>query len=304
MFEQYHGLDISFFMGKTRVRVLNIALERMERSIPGHSHGAGSYELHYTASGCGQLLAGERLYNLAPGSMYLVGPHAVHAQIPDLEKPPEDYCVYMQLIRGEEDANEVAERFANVHFWIGQDEQGMLPLFERLFQELRNRPVGYTLWVETLVKQLILCVVRDVCPAPGTQRFEPATPEEAQAFIIEESFLYEYPTLTLRRLADKLGLGVRQTQRLLMERYGKNFQTKRGEARMSAASILLAYTGRSVASVAEELGYSSAEHFTVAFKRWFGISAGEYRKQHAVKAAQEQVLDPPLGLGSASVERR
>ena len=55
--------------------------------------------------------------------------------------------------------------------------------------------------------------------------------------IIEDYFLYEYQNLSLEELAVKLGLGTRQTERLLPKHYGKTFLQKKTEAR-----ICLLYT--------------------------------------------------------------
>ena len=48
---------------------------------------------------------------------------------------------------------------------------------------------------------------------------------------------------------------------------------------MSAASILLTYSDRSISSIAEELGYSSVEHFSAAFRKYYNKSARQYRKE-------------------------
>ena len=73
-------------------------------------------------------------------------------------------------------------------------------------------------------------------------------------------------TCLLEELAVKLGLGTRQTERLLQKHYGKTFLQKKTEARMSAAAILLTDSSRSITSVAEALGYSSIEHFLPRLK--------------------------------------
>lgn len=46
-----------------------------------------------------------------------------------------------------------------------------------------------------------------------------------------------------------------------------------------AASILLTYSDRSISSIAEELGYSSVEHFSAAFRKYYNKSARQYRKE-------------------------
>ena len=96
---------------------------------------------------------------------------------------------------------------------------------------------------------------------------------------IEEAFLYNYRDLTLEKLSDLVHLGRRQTERLLKKHYNKTFLQKKTEARMSAACILLQDPNVSIASVAYELGYSSSEHFTNAFKTFYHMTPSAYRSK-------------------------
>ena len=43
------------------------------------------------------------------------------------------------------------------------------------------------------------------------------------------------------------------------------------------AAVLLVETAASVTEIAMELGYSSAEHFSGAFRRFYGLSPRAYR---------------------------
>ena len=81
-----------------------------------------------------------------------------------------------------------------------------------------------------------------------------------------------------------MNLSRRQTERLLQQHYGKTFLQKKKEARMSAACILLQAGDKSIASVAYELGYSSPEHFTHAFKNYYHIAPSSYRAKHHPQA--------------------
>ena len=105
-------------------------------------------------------------------------------------------------------------------------------------------------------------------------------PDDQTYLIIEEAFLYNYRDITLESLAKLLNLSRRQTERLLQQHYGKTFLQKKKEARMSAACIMLQAGDRSIASVAYELGYSSPEHFTHAFKNYFHMAPSLYQAQH------------------------
>jgi AraC-like DNA-binding protein len=93
--------------------------------------------------------------------------------------------------------------------------------------------------------------------------------------------LYEYNTLTLEILSSRLGLSRRQTERLLKDQYGKTFQQKRTEARMSAATVLLRSSSQSISDISDQLGYSSVEHFSNAFRKYWDMGPRDFRSKYS-----------------------
>ena len=240
MLEQYNNLDISFQEDNIRFRTLNIAFETLQRIIPSHSHGEDSYEIHYVSSGEGIVGVRQKACRITPGTLYVVGPHVPHSQISMPGSPMEDYCIYLRMEKTApppRHSGGIAALFIEKNFWIGPGSDRVREILESIFEELRRQPIGYTSCVETLLRQLMIHAVRCYHRRAGARlHFQPATLADAQDFILEESFLYDYPTLTLEQLADRLGLSVRQTQRLLQERHGQTFLQKRSSARISSGS--------------------------------------------------------------------
>lgn len=280
--KQYTDLDIHFTLDGFSVHALNIIFERLTRVIPSHSHGNGCYEIHYIPAGYGRLKEGETYYDITPNTLFVTGPHVVHAQSPVLSDPMQEYCIYFRFpgVSRTKKLSSLLNTFLSTGFWIGQDVQGVHFLMKQLFDELECQYTGYQNQVQLLLSQLIICLVRNYEQEKKPEyRFARSNLYNSKSMIIEEYFLYEYRTLSLDILADRLKLSARQTQRLLQDYYGKTFQQKKTEARMSTAAIILNDKSRSIASVAEELGYSSAEHFSSAFKKYYHISPGNYRKE-------------------------
>lgn len=277
----YTDLDIAFCIENNSVHALNIVFERFTRTIPSHSHGNGCYEIHYIPFGCGKLIADGQYYDISPNTLYVTGPHIAHAQTPLQSDPMQEYCIYLKIRSSSQNQQKspVIKAFTSLPFWIGKDVQGIHTLMKQLFDELEHRYTGYQTQVQLLLSQLLIATVRNyegrpVCQTPFTSH----DAAESKSIIIEEYFLYEYQSLSLHTLADRLNLSTRQTQRLLLEYYGKSFQQKKAEARMSVAAILLSDTARSISSIAEDLGYSSPEHFSSAFRTFYQISPREYRR--------------------------
>ena len=277
-----YALDQPFFLEDASIYTMNILLASIESPLPAHSHGSGCYEIHYIPAGYGTLQVHGRTYSLSPGTLYVTGPHVEHAQTPVPDDPMEEYCVYFKLDSSshmKKNAS-VLPSFIRTSFWLGQDRQGIHALMLRLFDELAKRYTGFQEQVPLLLTQLVILMVRNYEQLQISRSvFTPNNLADSKSVIIEEYFLYEYQDLSLPDLSDRLKLSSRQTQRLLMEYYGKTFQQKKAEARMSAAAILLSDPQKKIAEIAEALGYSSAEHFSSAFRRYHHVSPREYRKE-------------------------
>lgn len=275
-------MDIRFTMDNIQIYALNIVFERFTQAIPSHSHGNDCYEIHYIPFGCGKLVADGQYYDIFPNTLFVTGPHVEHAQTPILSDPMQEYCVYLKIRSTTQKLRKspVIDAFVSRPFWIGEDTQGIHSLMKQLFDELAHCYTGYQNQVIMLLSQLLIYTIRNYERRQISQTsFAQNNMAESKSVIIEKYFIYEYQDLSLDTLARRLGLSTRQTQRLLMEYYGKSFQQKKTEARMSAASILLSDKSRSITSIAEDLGFSSIEHFSSAFRSFYQISPRAYRKQ-------------------------
>ena len=278
-----YGLDVKTTIDNTTLLILNIAFEHFFKPLPRHSHGNNSYELHYIPNGLGQAVIDGSSYELTPGTLYMTGPHVEYEQIPSPMDPMTEYSIYFQL--QEEDAllvfsGSTADKFLKKRFWIGPDTQNLGVLMEQLFYELKYKYTGYMIQVEALLQQCLVKVVRNYEGNRfSKQHFAPSNLIDGKTLIIERAFLYHYETITLENLAKTLGLSVRQTERFLKKYYGKTFQQKKQEARMSAAKIYLTDKRLSITQIAEKLNYSTSQHFTQAFRQHYGITANEYRRQ-------------------------
>lgn len=287
MWKIQNGIDLQFTIADTRFDALNFVYEEFRRSIPRHVHGSGSYEIHYISRGYGQALIQGRPYEITPNTLFVTGPHIEHAQTPCPDRPMCEYCIYLKAEKkrrrrsfGEEECA-LLETLEQTPFWFGQDTQRTGALILELFEELKEMKTGWQFLAEALLRQLPVRLARnyEYAGKNHTKSTASVSQNDKTSVLIEEYFLYQYHSLSLEELARLLHLGTRQTERLLQRQYGKSFLQKKTEARMSAASILLSDPGRSITSVSEALGYSSVEHFSAAFRKYYRMSPRQYRKE-------------------------
>ncbi len=278
----YHDIDILFTVENVKIHALNIVFELFTRTIPSHSHGNNCYEIHYIPAGYGKLVANGQYYDISPNTLFVTGPHIEHAQTPLQSDPMQEYCIYIKIrgLSSEMKDTPVLDAFTSTPFWIGQDTQGVHALMKQLFYELEHSYTGQQDLIRLFLSQLLIFTVRNyeertVSNPLLSYNILP----DSKAVIMDEYFLYEYQTLSLEDLSGRLNLSMRQTQRLLMDYYGKSFQQKKAEARMSVAAILLSDQSLSITVIAEKLGYSSIEHFSSSFRKFYNMSPREFRKK-------------------------
>jgi len=85
--------------------------------------------------------------------------------------------------------------------------------------------------------------------------------------------------LTLKKLADELGVTSHQLSQILNERIKKNFNTFINEFRIEEAkSMLIEEPDRSILSISIAVGYNSYTTFCTTFSKITGISPSQYRR--------------------------
>lgn len=283
-FENYH------------ITVLMLHCEEFTYNVALHSHSDSSYEIHYIPKGSGNVLIDGKKYMLYPGILYVTGPNVMHEQITD--GGITEYCIYLQIEENSEiyenariDKDEsVMKYFRETVFWYGEDKQEIVNILRSIFRETAKPAIGMWSYIVACMQQLVIRMVRNYMGvAPAVEDNEDnyndlfqnkgyISSQYDSFLVIEQKFLNQYDTVTLKELSGLIGLGTRQTERLLKQHYGMSFIQKRTEARMSAAIIMMKTTKMTINEIAVKTGYASAEHFTNCFRRYTGVAPGKYRK--------------------------
>ena len=89
----------------------------------------------------------------------------------------------------------------------------------------------------------------------------------------------DYKNVTLETLSETFHLSKPYLSKYIKERAGAAFQEVVKEERMKKAKTLLRETNQTVEAVAAEVGYENVEHFNRLFKKSYGITPVQYRKQ-------------------------
>ncbi len=115
---------------------------------------------------------------------------------------------------------------------------------------------------------------------PEEQRQEPRRNESKHIAAIETYINANYhQRVTLSDVASHVFLSTRQVTRILQREYGCSLSHLLMEKRLAQAQMLLKNTSFSVAQVASRVGLASENYFFVVFKKRYGITPLQYRKE-------------------------
>ena len=88
--------------------------------------------------------------------------------------------------------------------------------------------------------------------------------------------------MTLESLSEAFHLSKPYLSRYIREKTGTTFQEVVKEERMKKARSMLRHTNHTVETIAAEVGYENVEHFNRLFKKSYGMTPVQYRKQEQV----------------------
>lgn len=91
-----------------------------------------------------------------------------------------------------------------------------------------------------------------------------------------------YVEVTLETLSEEFHLSKPYLSKYIREKAGMTFQEVVKEERMKKAKAMLKESGKNVETIAAEVGYENVEHFNRLFKKSYGITPIQYRKQQII----------------------
>ena len=86
--------------------------------------------------------------------------------------------------------------------------------------------------------------------------------------------------INLQNVSEALCLSTKQASRVIKKHYKKNLSDLLTERRLEVAAYLLSETDKSISEIVENVNFSSESYFYLQFKKAYGCTPAEYKKQH------------------------
>lgn len=291
-----HFMDLNFKLAFGNI-IINILYINYEPSISGWGYGNHShsgYELHFIPKGYGNLKIMDKTYNIIPGTLYLTGPGVYHEQEAAFSDPMCEYCLNFEFnvvpdnkntneLYIKSEINSILHVLKNTNFWFGKDIFKSSELFDKVISELETKRIGYYLFIQNLVSQIILNAIRCFDENKVSDYYIPRkVPDDLRRFVIDNYLEHFTSDSSLNELAKIINISIRQLNRIMKDYYSMGFKEKLIANRLHYAANLLLNTNYPIQYISERSGFTSVSYFNRAFKKYYTMPPSKFRKKNNI----------------------
>lgn len=257
-----------------------------EGNCPNNSCGnriSLDFEIIYVIGGSNEICIDGKVYHGKAGDVFLIPPFLGHYIHTTHEDPHNNYWLHFDMEpydRQEDFLGAILAGDQLYHSHIGVQPQ-MIALFENLLRELEEQKPGYKSITHLLVVQILILLMREN-HGKNERRMEKQTASAAKERIVRNAMLYIEKNLHHNLTADEIASYLHISQSYLYKCFDavtglspqKFFQTLRAKK----AKLLIETSDLLLSEISAQLGFSSYYYFSAFFKKIYGISPKEYRK--------------------------
>ena len=253
-------------------------INNLESALIRHCHNY--IELYSVMKGSIELDASNQTYCLSQG-MYGLIPKGVYHSPKNLS---DDFIArtFILDINCAESAGNAAKfvyQSLKLNAIITGNDSDVSQLVHRLSYELLNNKPGKYIAIQCQIQFLMLTLARLVSQEKANLQLQDSDLHIRRSFEIDDFFHHKfYLSDGSTQLSKQLCVSKRHLNRILKQLFGKSYREKLLETRFEVAVDLLLRTNKSIAEIAEILGYSSPSHFGVMILKKTGKTPTELRR--------------------------
>lgn len=233
-------------------------------------NGRPNYLLLYIYHGEAKFFFGKREVMCSSGDFILYAPNEPQHHIYESNASGEFYYVHVTT---DTDLPRLLDMKTSTPYHSVPSAQ-LCDIFEEIISELQHKNTNYKIICQNLVSELFVKVQRRIANSANFR----VTPELNSVIqYINKNYA---ENLCLEEYAKMCGLSKYHFIREFKKITHTSPLKYRSEMRICHAKDMLKRKGTRINKLAEELGYSSAEYFSEAFKKSEGMSPSEYVKKY------------------------
>ena len=244
-----------------------------------HVHG-NCFELTHAMDGKGVIFTNGIEIPIRAGETYLSFPGDIHGITSDREEPLKFAFFAFRLESGE--LSEIFEQIIRLHNDPSKRifiHQGIENLISNGISELiLDDPYSHRL-LSSIANQLVCYIIREFAGDRRNTKLRVGTPQELCYQMMNYINTHIYGMTNLTELSDYCGYSYSYLSDVFRKTTGETLADYHTERRMEVSVMLMQQNQYSVSQIAQMLQYSSIYSFSRSFKKHFGLSPTQYRKQ-------------------------
>ena len=279
--------ELDFTVGNISCMFVDIQPYNTENERQGkyYEHYHPCFEIHYIEEGEATFLCGKETVTATAGSLLIIPPRMFHKEISSLPKTSK-MAFTLDVSAPEKSATDSDEYFYNTfprtrvltvfvnNNSLKQDLLQLKKFSASASGDFASREKIRAL-AHLLTVDLYELLSKDAPKDTATLKDTAVTRE----YEIDTFMALNFMSNSSRdELAGKLHVSPRQLHRIIKKSYGKTYREKLSELRLEIAISFLETTDKSIADIAEELGYSTNASFTAFIKNSTGKTPSEIRR--------------------------
>lgn len=256
------------------VRLLYLSTARYDQSwrTPLHSHNFS--EIFYITGGKGYFMARGEKCPVQKGHLIIVNPQVEHGEFSSDENPLEYIVLGVEGMHFTPSSVQQAG-LALIH--IFQTPAPIVHCIEALRDEIQNPMPGQKVICQNLLNIIILMILRQKDIRVSVTPFNNVSQECVSIKEYIDSHFKD--PITLDILAQEAHQNKYYIAHTFKEAFGISPIKYLMERRVEESKYLLEETDLTIGQIASSISFSSASHYSQAFRRSTGLSPNEYRKQ-------------------------
>jgi AraC-like DNA-binding protein/quercetin dioxygenase-like cupin family protein len=259
------------------------------RELPEHLHDR--YEIVYVYSGKGTFFINQMLFEMNEGDLFIIPGNTIHQALPDSEAPLTATAVYFDpqqighYSAGDSFTNlhvfERARKYKNYKLVVPAAMRPMLEeKLKQIHEELERHEAGFRYAVQLQLNILLISINRLILKESHHQLAASEVGPPWLLNILQHIDQFHTDQIAgLSYLAKHTSVSAAHLSRVFKQLTGMNITDYVNAKRISTAKELLLTTDLGIDTIAHNCGYESLPYFHKLFKKFTGVTPGQYRRK-------------------------
>lgn len=255
-------------------RLLYVSTAKYERDWHSSTHSHSFCELFYITGGRGHFMARGKKFSVEKNHLFIINPQIDHTEFSSEDRPLEYIVLGIEGLQfAPTDMEE--EDTGVVHFT--QTHSNTALFLQALREEVQNTYIGHEAVCQSLLNIILIQILRheEVKLSITASNNASIACTEVKDYIDTH---FKEP-ITLELLAQQAHQNKFYVAHSFKDAYGMSPIKYLMNRRVEESKYLLEETDVSVGQIASITGFSSASHFSQAFRRVTGTTPNDYRKR-------------------------